>query len=99
LWFVPYRTEESVELVSSSQNRGTLAHYFQKEEISSRVLPVEYEKIEYVGRVPGRIPAIIDQYLPYSPSKEQPWIHHPMSFFCNQENLIPLSPFMKRSPN
>jgi hypothetical protein len=43
-------------LVCSSQNRGTFAYHFQKEEIPSRVLPVEYRKIEYVGRVPGRIP-------------------------------------------
>jgi hypothetical protein len=99
LWFVPYRTEESAELVCSSQNRGTFPHHFQKEENYGRVLPVEYQKIEYVGRVPGRIPAIIDPYLPYSPSKEQPLIYHPMSIFCNQENLIPLSHFVKRSPN
>ena len=52
-WFVPYRTEESAELVCSSQNRGTFTHHFQKEEISSKVLPVEYQKIEYV---PGEIP-------------------------------------------
>jgi hypothetical protein len=45
-------------LVCSSQNRGTFAHHFQKKEIPSRVLLVEYQKIEYVGRVPGRIPAI-----------------------------------------
>ncbi len=52
-WFVPYRTEESAELVCSSQNRGTFTHDFQKEEISSKVLPVEYQKIEYM---PGEIP-------------------------------------------
>jgi hypothetical protein len=62
--FVSCRTEESAELVFSSQNRGTFAHYFQKEEIPGRVLPVEYQKIEYVGRVPGRTPAIIGPYLP-----------------------------------
>jgi hypothetical protein len=46
-----------VELVCSSQNRGTFTHHFQKEEIPGRVLPVEYQKIEYVGGVTGRIPA------------------------------------------
>jgi hypothetical protein len=45
-------------LVCSSQNRGTFAHHFQKEEIPSRVLPVDYQKIEYIGRVSDRIPAI-----------------------------------------
>jgi hypothetical protein len=40
-------------LVCSSQNRGTFTHHFQKEEISSKVLPVEYQKIEYV---PGETP-------------------------------------------
>jgi hypothetical protein len=59
-----FRTEESVELVCSSQNRVTFAHHFQKEEIPSRVLLLEYQKIEYIGRVSGRIPAIIGQYLP-----------------------------------
>ncbi len=88
-----------MELVCTSQKRGTFAHHFQKREIPGRVLLVEYQKIEYVGRVPGRIPAIIGLYLPYSPSKEQPWIYHPMSFFCNWENSIPLSLFVKRSPN
>jgi hypothetical protein len=54
-------TEESAKLVCSSQNKGTFAHHFQEEEIPGRVLPVEYQyqKIEYVGRVPGRIPAIL----------------------------------------
>ncbi len=46
-----------MELVCSSQNRGTFTHHFQKEEIPGRVLPVEYQKIEYVGGVTGRIPA------------------------------------------
>ncbi len=58
MWCVPYRTEESVELVCSSQNRRIFAHHYQKEDIPGRVLVVEYQKIEYVGRVPGRIPAI-----------------------------------------
>jgi hypothetical protein len=48
-----------MELVYSSQNRGTFAHHFQKEESPGRVLLVEYKKIEYVGKVPGRIPAIL----------------------------------------
>jgi hypothetical protein len=46
-------------LVCSSQNRGSFAHHFQKEESPGRVLLVEYQKIEYVGKVPRRIPAIL----------------------------------------
>jgi hypothetical protein len=73
LWFVPYRTEESAELVCSSQNRGTFAHHSQKEEIPGRVLPVEYpKKIEYVGRVPGKIPAILLLLNSISLQKIQP---------------------------
>jgi hypothetical protein len=62
-------------LVCSSQNRGTFAHHFQKEEIPSRVLPVDYQKIEYIGRVPGRILAIIGQYLPYLFSRNNTYFY------------------------
>jgi hypothetical protein len=45
-----------------------------------------------VGRVPGRIPAIL-------PLKSRRMVYQPMSFFCNLENFVPLRSFVKRSPN
>ncbi len=69
-WFVPYRTEESAELVCSSQNRGTFTHHFQKEEISSKALPVEYQKIEYV---PGEIPQVVCCRLVVKSRRRQEW--------------------------